>query len=232
LRSLPRRTAALALAGALAAAGIGCSSSNGPSTAAPATAPPKDITVTLSEWKLVPTSASAAAGKVTFTAKNEGATVHELVLFKTDLAADKLPVDEEGAVDERGAGIELVDEVEDVDPGTSKSFTADVAPGKYLLVCNLVDKGENHYEHKMYAALTVSGAAAARSRPRGRRQMARPPDRANRGRQRFWCQMTTSRMRSGESSAISGCSLAASACTACTAGRSSASANASFHDRQ
>lgn len=116
-----------------------------------------NVTVRLSEWGFAPSASSAAAGTITFTAQNTGKDVHELVLFKTELDPANLPLDEEGAVDERAAGIELVDEVEDVQPGASKSFTVEnVAPGKYVLVCNTVEKGEKHYQHKMYSAFNVT----------------------------------------------------------------------------
>jgi hypothetical protein len=157
---------AFLVAGTLAITAAGCAKTETPAatsgttpttTAAggPALSGATPVAITMTEWKVAPSSASAPAGKVTFTAKNDGVQTHELVLFKTDLAPDKLPLDEEGAVDERGAGIELIDEVEDVEAGTSKSFEADLKPGNYLLVCNLVDKAEKHFEHKMYAPFTV-----------------------------------------------------------------------------
>ena len=126
----------------------------GAGTTAPAAG--TTVTVTLTEWEFKATAKTAPAGKVTFTAKNDGKEVHELVLFKTDLPTDKLPLDEEGAVDERATGIEVVDEVEDVKPGETKSFPTDLKPGTYALVCNVVDKGEKHYGHKMYTTFTVT----------------------------------------------------------------------------
>ena len=79
------------------------------------------------------TDTAIVAQSITLEAVNEGKEVHELVLFKTDLAPADLPVDEEGAVDERGAGLELIDEVEDVKPGETKSFVVDLKPGKYVI---------------------------------------------------------------------------------------------------
>lgn len=133
-------------------------------SAAGATAPGRSaggastqLAVAMKEWELTPSASSVPAGQVTVTARNNGEKVHEVALIRTDLPPDKLPLDEEGAVDERGAGVELIEEVEDVDPGTAKSFTAEVTPGNYLLVCNLVDHGEKHFSFKMYAPLTVTG---------------------------------------------------------------------------
>lgn len=135
--------------GTLALVGTSCSSDSnavGPTT----------VDVAIKEWKFEPTRTSAPAGKVTFTATNNGKEVHELVLFQTDLAPGDLPTDEDGAVDERGEGLTPVDEVEDVKPGKTKSFTVNLKPGKYVMACNVVEDGEVHYEHKMYRAFTVS----------------------------------------------------------------------------
>lgn len=114
------------------------------------------VIVTMKEWEFVPSADSAPAGSITLEAVNEGKEVHELVLFKTDLAPADLPVDEEGAVDERGAGLELIDEVEDVKPGETKSFVVDLKPGKYVMACNVVENGQRHFMNKMYKAFTVT----------------------------------------------------------------------------
>lgn len=115
------------------------------------------VAVDLKEWTVEPEADEVEPGPVTFRVRNLGARTHELVLFRSDLPVDRLPRDEDGAIDERAAGVELVDEVEDVGPGQSASFSADVARGSYYLVCNLVDPdtGEQHVAHRMYHPLTV-----------------------------------------------------------------------------
>ena len=106
-----RRVVVLAMAGALVAA---CSA-----------APAKDIKVTLEEWKITLSPANPAAGEVTFTINNKGEKDHEFVVVKTDLAPDALPTvaegEEAGTVDEEGAGITSVDELEDIKAGTDNS---------------------------------------------------------------------------------------------------------------
>ena len=53
--------------------------------------------MTLQEFAVIPASASAPAGDVTFNATNEGPDdVHEFVVFQTDLAPDALPTNEDG----------------------------------------------------------------------------------------------------------------------------------------
>ena len=68
------------------------------------------------------------AGAVTFDISNEGPSVHEFVVFKTDLAPDHLPVTS-GAVDEEGEGLEPVDEVEDTPRTPPRPWTSTWRPG-------------------------------------------------------------------------------------------------------
>jgi uncharacterized cupredoxin-like copper-binding protein len=117
--------------------------------------PASSLTADLTDFVVKTETTVLKAGEVTITANNIGNETHELVLFKTDLDADKLPVDEEGAVDEAGAGLTLVNEAEGIKPGKNKSFTATVTPGKYLLVCNTIENGKKHYMLGMYLPITV-----------------------------------------------------------------------------
>lgn len=116
------------------------------------------VNVTLQEWAVVVDSASVPAGTVTFEITNTGpADIHEFVIFKTDLAAGDLPVDENGVVDETAGGIEVIDEVEDVAVGASETLPVNLAAGSYVLVCNIwsEDEQESHYQMGMRTAFTV-----------------------------------------------------------------------------
>lgn len=109
----------------------------------------------LAEWSITPDPTSAPAGQVTFDISNEGANVHEFVVFRTDLPEDQLPTTEEqGAtvVDEQAGGLELVDEVEDIAPGASATLSVELEAGNYVLVCNV----PGHYAKGMHATFTVS----------------------------------------------------------------------------
>lgn len=111
------------------------------------------IAVKLAEWSVTLEETSAPAGEVTFDISNEGANVHEFVIFRTDLAAHDLPVKPgESVVDEEGEGLALVDEVEDIAPGSSATLTVDLEPGNYVLLCNI----PGHFEQGMHATFTVS----------------------------------------------------------------------------
>lgn len=116
---------------------------------------PKTIDVALTTYKVMPSTDSANAGEITFHIHNDATDLtHEFVVFKTDLPVDQLPLTDEGIVDENAAGITLIDEAEDIEPGQSTDLTVNLEPGKYALVCN-TDSDQQHYMHGMYTAFTV-----------------------------------------------------------------------------
>lgn len=116
---------------------------------------PQKIDVALTTYKITPSKDTANAGEVTFHLHNDATDLtHEFVVFKTDLPPDQLPLTAEGIVDEEAEGIKLIDEAEDITPGTSKDLTVTLDPGKYVLVCN-TDSDQMHYSHGMYTAFTV-----------------------------------------------------------------------------
>jgi hypothetical protein len=81
------------------------------------------VGVTLADFTLTPDGSSAPAGDVMFDVSNDAQQEHEFVVFKTDLAEDQLPFDAEGNVDEECEGVEHIDEIEGVQPGSSESLT-------------------------------------------------------------------------------------------------------------
>ncbi len=127
-----------------------------PADATPAPAPtppagPVQIDVILAEWKVKPQVATAAAGAVVFNAENKGASAHELVVIKSDMAADKLPM-ADGKVEEDKVGA-VVGKIDAFDSASSLSNTLDLAPGHYVLICNIA----GHYQQGMHADFTVGG---------------------------------------------------------------------------
>ena len=66
--------------------------------------------------------------------QNDGPSAHEFVIIRTDDAPDALPV-ENGVIPEDQ--VDLVDEAEDIAPGTDTSLSANLTAGSYVLVCNL-----------------------------------------------------------------------------------------------
>jgi uncharacterized cupredoxin-like copper-binding protein len=119
----------------------------------------EDVSVTLQEFAVGTDPSSVSAGSVTFNIDNKGPDdTHEFVVIRTDLDPTALPTDENGAVDESGAGIEVVDEVEEIPVGDTPTLTVDLTAGSYVLICNIFDESENeaHYQEGMRTGLTVS----------------------------------------------------------------------------
>jgi hypothetical protein len=117
------------------------------------------VAVTLQEFAVVPAESSTSAGSVTFEATNEGPDDdHELVVIRTDLEPQSLPIADDGSVDEAGEGIEVIGEIEEFPPGESRSATFDLEAGNYVLICNIYDADEQeaHYQEGMRTGFTVS----------------------------------------------------------------------------
>lgn len=144
--------ASIAIALILAA----CTGSGSPSasqtTAATSGGGGTTVNVSETEFKIEMDNTSIPAGSVTFNVTNKGTIPHEFVVFKTDDAPDALPMaSDEPEVNEDASDLESMGEVEDVEPGTSKSFTATLEPGKYVAICNV----EGHYSSGMHIPFTV-----------------------------------------------------------------------------
>jgi len=107
------------------------------------------ISVTLTDKGVALGQNSVNAGAVTFKVKNTGTIEHELVVIKTDVAADKIKpdVDEPGKMSEEGS----LGESGDLAVGESKDFTLNLTPGKYVLMCNQ----PGHYMVGMHVAFEV-----------------------------------------------------------------------------
>ena len=116
---------------------------------------PTKVDAALTTYAIALDKDSASAGEITFHIHNDATDLtHEFVIFKTDLPADQLPLNDEGIVDEEAGGITLVDEAEDIEPGASTDLTVNLEAGHYALVCN-VDSDEMHYQHGMHTDFTV-----------------------------------------------------------------------------
>jgi uncharacterized cupredoxin-like copper-binding protein len=119
------------------------------------------VKVMLSEYSIA-ISNNAHAGDVTFVVTNEGSMEHEMLVLQTDTPADQLEVTDAGDPPVPvTSGADKIDEetsiAETGDPnlkhGDTRTFTiADMAPGHYVLVCNLAD----HYQLGMRLDFTVA----------------------------------------------------------------------------
>jgi len=98
------------------------------------------------------TPSQVKAGDVTFEIVNESNNLeHEFLIYKTDKAADDMPMNQDGDRIDEGkiAGFE---EAGDLPEGGTKSWTTKLAPGQYLAFCN----EQGHYMAGMHTVLTVT----------------------------------------------------------------------------
>ncbi len=91
-----------------------------------------------------------AAGEYTLHITNDGATDHELIVAPTvngslPLRADGLTVDEE-AIESQEPG-----SLEPGRPGSHRTLTVHLSPGRYVLFCNM----EGHYMAGMHTEVVV-----------------------------------------------------------------------------
>jgi uncharacterized cupredoxin-like copper-binding protein len=111
----------------------------------------RTVDVKLTTYTLEPDKTSISAGTVTFHAHNDATDQeHELIVFKTDLAANALPLDGDGNVDENQ--ITAAAAAEDIPIGKSQDATGNLAAGHYVLFCNKA----GHYKQGMYTDFTVN----------------------------------------------------------------------------
>lgn len=157
-RTFKARLGATLVAGALIVGACGGGTSSSPTTGGGATVTPGSVApggattidVILQEWAIVSSADAAPAGEVTFKVTNQGpADPHEFVILKTDLGASALPTDENGMVDEEGAGMEVIAEIEDIAVGSSEELTETLVAGSYVLLCNIYTEAEKEAHFKM-----------------------------------------------------------------------------------
>ncbi len=119
------------------------------------TTPQKSATIQtyLTEFSIRAEPSSAKAGMVEFVAHNEGTVEHELVVVKTSLAPDQLPVGEDDTVKE-GGPVEVIGEIEpdELSPSATASTTLELQAGSYVLICNI----PQHYSSGMRTAFNVT----------------------------------------------------------------------------
>ncbi len=147
------RLAMAVLALFLAVTTVGCGSSSKPSSVGSASESGEwgPVAITEKDFGIAASTAQAPAGEVTFSIHNDGPSVHEFVVIKTDLDDGKLPLVADGSeVDEDQ--LEGVGEQEDIQPGAKATLSLNLEPGQYVLICNI----PGHYSKGMHSSFTVS----------------------------------------------------------------------------
>jgi uncharacterized cupredoxin-like copper-binding protein len=111
---------------------------------------PADVTliVDMKEYAITLNTPTVKAGVVKFGIRNLGTMVHDFNLIKTDLAADKLPIDTAAGKAKTDG---LVKQMINIAQGRATTVDADLAPGHYVIICNVA----SHYQLGMRTELTV-----------------------------------------------------------------------------
>lgn len=146
---MKRWVSGMAIAG-LAASALAACGSDGTSTQ-PASVSGNSVAVTLHDYRIEPAVTSVPAGEVSFAIENVGATVHEMVVIRSDVAIADIPV-EGHEINEEAPGMTPIGEVEDVQAGASTDLVLTLEPGSYLLVCNI----KRHFERGMATEFEVA----------------------------------------------------------------------------
>ena len=111
------------------------------------------VGVHLKDFSLTTKTLTAPAGYVTFRITNAGPSTHEFVVDRTDVAADALPLRADGfTINEDSKKLHAAGELGEVRLDATRDLTLDLAPGRYVMYCNL----EGHYRGGMYAMLEVT----------------------------------------------------------------------------
>ena len=121
-----------------------CSSS----TAAPS-ASATNVMVQMSDKDITLNATEVPAGLVTFMVMNRGTILHSLVVIRTDVADDQMPLDpaDQSKVKETGSIVATGQ----MAAGSGKQIQRQLTPGKYVLVCN----EPAHYAVGMHTGLVV-----------------------------------------------------------------------------
>lgn len=147
--------AAVALIVSAVALGLELRPEHDSQTSAPPSAPPAAATttqVTEQEYTIDVANASAPAGPVTFHVANQGSARHQLVVMRTDIAEGSLPLAPDGTVNEQSSGITVEGSAADIESGATADVTTTLAPGHYVLICNI----SGHYAAGMHRSFTVA----------------------------------------------------------------------------
>jgi uncharacterized cupredoxin-like copper-binding protein len=148
---------------ALILAGCGAPSSGTPNSVAARTSvsatpacvaaePTKGATGAIEQSYEIALSTSAVpAGKATFDVTNVATVPHTFIVLQTDLPADQLPLTANNTADLESADIEVIQDVEGVQPCAPQEVNLTLKPGSYVAICNL----PGHYASGMRAAFTV-----------------------------------------------------------------------------
>ena len=147
----PKHRVVIVTALVLAVGHAAASATNATTTTATSTrqAP---ITITMAAHALTLSSHTARAGVVTFVLANPSTVAHEIDIVRTVLAPMALPTKTNGQFNEHTTQARVVKEAVKIKPGATRTFTARLAAGHYVIVDNL----PGHYHAGEATDLTIT----------------------------------------------------------------------------
>lgn len=112
---------------------------------------PAEVKVSLTSYAITMDKNTVPPGDVIFHLTNDATDQkHEFVIFKTDLAPDKMPKTADNNIDEEGAGVTHIDEKE-LEIGESADLKVKLDAGHYVLICNM----PGHFNQGMFVEFDV-----------------------------------------------------------------------------
>ena len=137
---------------------IGLLSACAPKAPAPTVTPTSNgatkVQVVENNYAILLSKSVVSAGLVEFDLSNEASISHTFLVFKTDLAADNLPLASDGTVNKDSPMLDLVAQQLGYPAGETRTLNANLDAGHYAVICNLKD-GESHYQMGMRIDFTV-----------------------------------------------------------------------------
>jgi len=120
--------------------------------AAPAGGPTTRVDVVVKNFH-IELPATIPTGKVVFVVHGQGPTLHEFNVARSDLTPGHLPLADDDTVDDTHNTDQFywLGQVEGIDVGMTKTFTATITPGHYVFYCNM----DGHYMAGMSAQATA-----------------------------------------------------------------------------
>ena len=121
------------------------------SVRSPGSSTARTVNVVMKDRSFQSSTRTVSAGKVTFVVRNAGTMEHEFVVLRTNRSPRALLMKGAQASDVGAKG-----EIEEFAAGRTKRLTLTLAPGKYVLLCNL----PGHYKRGQFIGLVVTPTTA------------------------------------------------------------------------
>ena len=109
------------------------------------------INVSMSEFALNISPTTVSSGEVVFKVSNSGMLGHDFLLVSTAESPESLPYNEENAqiIEEQ---VTVVSSIRELQKGETAEITANLSPGKYMLICNIA----GHFSSGMHLIIDVT----------------------------------------------------------------------------